>query len=256
MVLSLSLLNADGLFDFSEWKTYDRNILQKPKGLTQESIDFQSALSSSLAKILERGNSADTTESHIDYAQQNLQIRNINLIYENEKNSLFLQKELFINKDYVDYSNGLISRYQRGDLLLGLNGFADKQQEEKIYSFGTEFGLSRFFKAYTNYYIFEEEKNDDMEFGLVFALPQYTPLGFDLSADYEKVNYTINYSPYSFFNVALTRQQYKDIDEPRTNVYFGFKLNYNESFLKQLRKGNNQLQRINRYDFFNRKRFF
>lgn len=51
-------------------------------------------------------------------------------------------------QDNYNYSGGLINRYEKDDFLFGVNGFIDKQKEQKdTKSFGTEFGYSKIYKG-------------------------------------------------------------------------------------------------------------
>lgn len=45
----------------------------------------------------------------------------------------FFKKELFVAQDNYNYSWGLINRYEKDDFLFGVNGFIDKQKEQKRY---------------------------------------------------------------------------------------------------------------------------
>ncbi|EDP3538402.1 hypothetical protein GU305_07435, partial [Campylobacter jejuni] len=135
----------------------------------------------------------------------------------------------------------------------GVNGFIDKQKEQKdTKSFGTEFGYSKFIKAYSNYYI-PNEAEKKLQLGMSFVIPTYTAFAFDISKDNDKTNYQVSYSPYSVFSLNLLRRDYsarETVDD--TVVQVGFSFNFNESFLKQFRKKDNTLEEVNRYDFLQR----
>ncbi|NDJ26846.1 hypothetical protein GW575_02580 [Campylobacter sp. MIT 19-121] len=259
LIFLCSLICADKHND--AWKKYERNITQKPHQLEEQAPNFQDSLNNSLAQVLEFGNSADQTSSNFDFNSQSFELKNMNLLYENQYGVLLFQKEFMINQEYLDYSNGLINRYQQGNILFGLNGFADRVQEKNSYSLGTELGFGSYFKAYTNYYIFDQDELNDeqkrnLQLGFAFVLPIYTPLGFDLSKDDEKVRYTLNYSPFSIFNFSLSQQKLKNpaqIDDTDTSLHFGFKLNYKENFLKQLKRDQNKLFELDQYEFYKRK---
>lgn len=252
LIFLCSLLYAES------WKSYERNVTLKPKQFQEQMPNFQDSLNNSLAQILEFGNSADKTSSNIDFNSQKFELKNMNLLYENQYGVLLFQKEFIINQEYLDYSNGLINRYQQGDMLFGINGFADRVQEKNSYSVGTEFGYSPYFRAYTNYYVFDhnelnEEQKRNLQLGLAFVLPAYTPLGFDISKDDEKLRYTLNYSPFSVFNFSLTQQKLNSNQAEDTSLHFGFKLDYKKSILKQLKKNENKLYELDQYEFYKRK---
>lgn len=237
----------------AKWLHYDKNITKKPIVFKEEG-DFEDMLNSSMSQLLEHGSAQDKTTSVVDYAAQNLKIQNINLLYEDAQSSLMFQKEIFINNDYVNYSGGLINRFALSDnVILGINGFLDKYQEQEISSYGGELGLSEYFKAYVNSYSIPKEELKNTQVGFSFVLPRYTALGLDVNADDEARNYTLNYAPYSLFNLAFTKKIYKDPLMPESNyIFFGFHLNYNQSFFKQLHPLKHY-EKVDRYDFLRRK---
>ncbi len=156
-----SLLNADELTEAlaknnnqNSWEHFDyENTKEAPK-IQEENVDFKSTFDSLLSKTLENNNGIDKTDGNLDFQNENAQVKNLSSLYEGENNSLLFQKELFVAQDNYNYSWGLINRYEKDDFLFGVNGFIDKQKEQKdTKSFGTEFGYSKFIKAYSNYYI-------------------------------------------------------------------------------------------------------
>lgn len=255
-----SLLNADELTEAlaknnnqNSWEHFDyKNTKEAPK-IQEENVDFKSTFDSLLSKTLENNNGIDKTDGNLDFQNENVQVKNLSSLYEGENNSLLFQKELFVAQNNYNYSGGLINRYEKDDFLFGVNGFIDKQKEQKdTKSFGTEFGYSKFIKAYSNYYIPNEaEKN--LQLGMSFVIPTYTAFAFDISKDNDKTNYQVSYSPYSVFSLNLLRRDYsarETVDD--TVVQVGFSFNFNESFLKQFRKKDNTLEEVNRYDFLQR----
>ena len=254
-IMLCSMLNAENSSIISNnWQKFDLNKTKKAPLIQEENIDFKDSLNQILAKALENNNGIDKTYGNLDFESENANFKNLNSIYELENSSLFFQKELFIAQNSYNYSNGLVSRYEINDFLLGLNGFFDKQKEQNSKSFGSEFAYSNFIKAYSNYYI---PDNDDknLQLGLSFILPANKNFVFDLSKDKEKINYEFSYSPYSVFSVNLTHKDFNLKENNNdTAVKFGFSFNLNESFSKQLRKKDNALQEVNRYDFLQRTR--
>ncbi|VUA74343.1 Putative periplasmic protein [Campylobacter coli] len=184
-----------------------------------------------------------------------MQIKNLNSLYEGENNSLLFQKEFYATQDSYNYSGGLINRYEKDDFLLGINGFIDGQKEQKeSKSFGAELGYYQFVKAYSNYYV-PNEADENLQFGVSFTIPSYSAFIFDISKDSEKINYQVSYSPYSVLSLKILRRDFsanEAIDD--TVLQVGFSFNFNESFVKQLRKKDNALQEVNRYDFLQRVR--
>ncbi|WP_038814412.1 inverse autotransporter beta domain-containing protein [Campylobacter jejuni] len=260
IIALFSLLNADELTEAlaknnnqNSWEHFDyKNTKEAPK-IQEENVDFKNTFDSLLSKTLENNNGIDKTDGNLDFQNENAQVKNLSSLYEGENNSLLFQKELFVAQDNYNYSGGLINRYEKDDFLFGVNGFIDKQKEQKdTKSFGTEFSYSKFIKAYSNYYISNEaEKN--LQLGMSFVIPAYTAFTFDISKDNDKTNYQVSYSPYSVFSLNLLRRDYsarETIDD--TVVQVGFSFNFNEGFLKQFRKKDNTLEEVNRYDFLQR----
>ncbi len=161
IIALFSLLNGDELTEAlaknnnqNSWEHFDyKNTKEAPK-IQEENVDFKSTFDSLLSKTLENNNGIDKTDGNLDFQNENAQVKNLSSLYEGENNSLLFQKELFVAQDNYNYSGGLINRYEKDDFLFGVNGFIDKQKEQKdTKSFGTEFGYSKFIKAYSNYYI-------------------------------------------------------------------------------------------------------
>ncbi|MBM0636681.1 inverse autotransporter beta domain-containing protein [Campylobacter sp. VicNov18] len=260
IIIFFSLLHCDELADAlaknnsrNSWKYFDYKKIKKAPQIPEENIDLQSTFDNLLSKVLENNNGIDKTDGNLDFENENAQVKNLNSLYEWENNSLLFQKELFIDQSNYNYSGGLINRYEKDDFLFGVNGFIDKQKEQKdTKSFGAEFGYSNFIKAYSNYYIPNEaEKN--LQLGVSFVIPAYTAFAFDISKDNDKINYQMSYSPYSVFSLNLLHRDYnarESIDD--TVVRLGFSFNFKEDFLKQFRKKDNALKEINRYDFLQR----
>ncbi|EKI8262071.1 inverse autotransporter beta domain-containing protein [Campylobacter coli] len=258
LILFFSLLNADELDNAlknnqNKWQKFNYQATQKAPTIKEENIDFKSALNGILSNVLENKNGIDKTDGNLDFQNENVQIKNLNSLYEGENNSLLFQKEFYATQDSYNYSGGLINRYEKDDFLLGINGFIDGQKEQKeSKSFGAELGYYQFVKAYSNYYIPNEaEKN--LQLGMSFVIPTYTAFAFDISKDNDKTNYQVSYSPYSVFSLNLLRRDYsarETVDD--TVVQVGFSFNFNESFLKQFRKKDNTLEEVNRYDFLQR----
>ncbi|WP_139897917.1 motility associated factor glycosyltransferase family protein [Campylobacter jejuni] len=210
IIALFSLLNADELTEAlaknnnqNSWEHFDyKNTKEAPK-IQEENVDFKSTFDSLLSKTLENNNGIDKTDGNLDFQNENVQVKNLSSLYEGENNSLLFQKELFVAQNNYNYSGGLINRYEKDDFLFGVNGFIDKQKEQKdTKSFGTEFGYSKFIKAYSNYYIPNEaEKN--LQLGMSFVIPTYTAFAFDISKDNDKTNYQVSYSPYSVFSIVV-----------------------------------------------------
>lgn len=254
IMIFFSLLNADITLknnNQNSWKYFDyKNIKEAPK-IQEENVDFESTLNGLLSKTLENNNGIDKTDGNLDFQNENAQVKILNSLYEGENNSLLFQKELFVAQDNYNYSGGLINRYEKDDFLFGINGFIDKQKEQKdSKSFGAEFGYSKFIKAYSNYYVPDEAKRN-LQLGMSFVIPTYTAFVFDISKDNDKTNYQVSYSPYTVLSLNLLRRDYS-VREDDTVVQVGFSFNFNESFLKQLRKKDNFLEEVNRYDFLQR----
>ncbi|EGA2487639.1 hypothetical protein H5J40_000470 [Campylobacter jejuni] len=260
IIALFSLLNGDELTEAlaknnnqNSWEHFDyKNTKEAPK-IQEENVNFKSTFDSLLSKTLENNNGIDKTDGNLDFQNENAQVKNLSSLYEGENNSLLFQKELFVAQDNYNYSGGLINRYEKDDFLFGVNGFIDKQKEQKdTKSFGTEFGYSKFIKAYSNYYI-PNEAEKKLQLGMSFVIPTYTAFTFDISKDNDKTNYQVSYSPYSVFSLNLLRRDYsarETVDD--TVVQVGFSFNFNESFLKQFRKKDNTLEEVNRYDFLQR----
>ncbi|MCW1360519.1 inverse autotransporter beta domain-containing protein [Campylobacter sp. US33a] len=240
-----------------EWIQFDRKfIFEAPQNLQDESVDFKNYLNAQFAKILENGENGEQTDSNLDFANQSLELKNLSTLYEYENNTLLFQKEIYIAEQNYNYSGGLINRYKQEDFLLGVNTFVDGQEDMQNHSFGGEFGYSKYFKTYANYYIPDDEaKQRVAEFGMSFVFPYYTPLGIDISRDFEKVDYKISYSPYSIFNLSLVHHDYNELD-PNTSVHFGFTIRYDKHLLKQLTKNDNALEEIHRYDYLKRNKYY
>lgn len=254
----ITLLFGEQKSEANQTKLY--KIPETPKPYEEQNVNFEQSLNDSLAHFLEHGGGFDDTQTSFDPASQNLQIRNLNLLYEYENLNLLLQRELVVNSQDLDYSTGLINRFELQNYMFGLNSFVDKKQEQQIYSFGTEFQANRFVKGFANYYVLDEAHDmakNKAQFGVNVALPNsFIPLDLELSADDERLDYGLTYTPFSIFNFSLTRQEFKDgFTEPYVKFNFGFHLNTYQSLHKQLKKEKNLLQKINRYDFLNDKNF-
>ncbi|HEC1844426.1 TPA: inverse autotransporter beta domain-containing protein [Campylobacter coli] len=260
LILFFSLLNADELDNAlknnqNKWQKFNYQATQKAPTIKEENIDFKSALNGILSNVLENKNGIDKTDGNLDFQNENVQIKNLNSLYEGENNSLLFQKEFYATQDSYNYSGGLINRYEKDDFLLGINGFIDGQKEQKkSKSFGAELGYYQFVKAYGNYYV-PNEADENLQFGVSFTIPSYSAFIFDISKDSEKINYQVSYSPYSVLSLKILRRDFsanEAIDD--TVLQVGFSFNFNESFVKQLRKKDNALQEVNRYDFLQRVR--
>ena len=236
------------------WTTFKFEYQDDTPGVQSESVDFQTTLNSTLSSVFEKNNGIDNTEGNLDFQNENFQMKNLTSIYESENNSLLFQKEIFVSQESYNYSGGLINRYTHEDFLLGVNGFIDKQKEENSdsSSFGGEFGYADMLKAYANYYIPQDESvENNLQLGLSFAVPTYDSVIFDISEDNEKTNYQISYKPYEVLNFNLLRSVDRQ-NESQGAIRMGFNFSLNESFFKQLKKSENKLEEINRYDFFQR----
>lgn len=259
-ILFFSLLNADELDkalknNQNKWKKFDYQATKKAPTIKEENIDFKSALNGLLSDVLENKNGIDKTDGNLDFQNENVQIKNLNSLYEGENNSLLFQKEFYAAQDSYNYSGGLINRYEKDDFLLGLNGFIDGKKEQKeSKSFGAEIGYYQFIKAYSNYYI-PNEADENLQLGVSFVIPTYSAFIFDISKDSEKTNYQVSYSPYSVFSLKLLHRDFKAKETTDDTVLqVGFSFNFDKSFLKQLKKKDNALQEVNRYDFLQRVR--
>lgn len=236
----------------TEWKLYDLNTsLFKPiNRYSGESFDFSNNTNVFLSRILESGSAADNTINTIDFNSKTVNIKNINLLYENHFSSLLFQRELFVDVNYVNYYNGLVNRFYQGDFTFGFNGFINTYQENKLYTFGSEFAYGNYFKFFTNYYDFDDKLiKDDTEIGINLRLPIYSAIGVDFVIDSEKSTQSINYSPYPIFNISLIRQDYQSELPTSTSIFLNFNINYNLSFKKHFKKNNFQFKRYNNYDF-------
>lgn len=260
IIILFSLLNSDELEDAlmknkhkNSWKHFDYQNIKKAPKIPEEDIDFKNIFNNLLSKTLENSNGIDKTDGNLDFKNENARIKNLNSLYEGENNSLLFQKEFFIAENDYNYSGGLINRYETENFLLGVNGFIDKQKEQKdIKSFGVELAYSNLIKAYSNYCI-PNEADNNLYLGVSFIIPTYTALIFDISKDNDKINYQISYSPYKVFSLNLLHRDYstpENIDD--TVIQIGFKFNFKEDFLKQFKKKDNTLKEINRYDFLQR----
>ena len=229
--------------------------LSSPQIYEPESTDFNDNLNNSLARFLEQKNGVDMTTSNLDFANESFELHNLNLLFDYKNSSFLLQRDLFVRKDSTDYSTGLINRYENNDFLFGVNSFFDEVSEKKSYSFGSEFGFSNFFKAYSNYYILEDEaQKKNLELGINFALPKNLPFEFEVSKDNEKLDYGVNYKAFSMFDVKLLQQDYKN-NPNSTNLYLNFKYDFNTGFFEQLKPERKPFEKINRYDFLRHPNF-
>ncbi|TKX31394.1 inverse autotransporter beta domain-containing protein [Campylobacter aviculae] len=260
LLISFSLLNAteleNTLVNNNHWHSFDIQSVKKPPRIQEKNLDISSGLNNLLSKALENRNGIDTTDGLLDLQNEILWLKNLNSIYESDNDSLLFQKEIFLTQNgYNYYSSGLVNRYKKDAFLFGLNGFIDRQEDQQndIKSFGAEFGYSNCIKAYGNYYILDEIEKS-FQLGVSFIDPTYSVLTFDVIKDEEKTNYQLIYSPYSIFNLSLTRRIYTNVDvDNDIVVQLGFNFNFRKSFLKQLHKQDNIFQEINRYDFLERR---
>lgn len=222
----------------------------------EEGVDFQVALNSTLSSVFEKNNGIDQTEGNLDFQNENFQMKNLTSLYEGENDSLLFQKEIFVSQESYNYSGGLINRYMHENFLFGVNGFIDKHKEENSdsSSWGGEFGYADTLKAYTNYYMPQDQSADNnLQLGLSFIVPSYKSVFFDVSRDNEKINYQITYKPYRVLNFNFLQSQYKESGSQNA-VRVGFNFSLNESFLEQLKEDESKFEEINRYDFFQRNR--
>ncbi|HDZ5085899.1 TPA: inverse autotransporter beta domain-containing protein [Campylobacter jejuni] len=259
IMVFFSLLNADELKEAlsknnnqNSWEHFDYKNTKEVSRIQEENVDFKSTFSNLLSKTLENNNGIDKTNGNLDFQKKNVQVKNLNSLYEGEDNSLLFQKELFVAQDNYNYSGGLINRYKKDNFLFGVNGFINKQKEQKdTKSFGTEFRYSKFIKTYSNYYM-PNKAEKKLQLGMSFVIPTYTAFIFNISKDNDKTNYQASYSPYSMFSLNLLHRDYNTRETVDDVVQVRFSFNFNESFLKQFRKKDNTLEEINRYDFLQR----
>ncbi len=239
----------------TEYHTYDLNtsIFSPVKSNEANTFDISNNTNIFLSSILERGTGADNTVNFIDFNNQSINIKNINLLYSNEYSTLLFQREFFADTNFVNYYNGLINRFSYKDFTLGFNGFVNNYQENNLYTLGSEFAYGNYFKFFTNYYNFKDEfLQDDLEFGLNFTIPFYSYLNIDLIKDNTKITQSLNYNPYPIFNISLVRQRYTNAAEAlqsSTSILFNFNIFYNQSLRKQLKRNKFRFQRYNNYDF-------
>ncbi|AJC86129.1 inverse autotransporter beta-barrel domain-containing protein [Campylobacter sp. RM16704] len=229
---------------------------QKPKEYQVQNIDFNSYASKSLGQILNLS-SKDKTEANIDFNAINVNIKNINSIFDYENISLLLEKQARIGQLEQFYSIGVINRYEFDEFNLGFNYFND--QYKKIYtknSFGMELQFSQYFKAYANHCnVKDSDLDDNIEVGIVFDLPYLNTLNINSNIKELQNQYNITYSPISILDLSLNYQDEKNNTKDQTAMWVRFRLNYEQSISKQFynsfyRKSN--IGKFNRYDFATR----
>ncbi|TKX32112.1 inverse autotransporter beta domain-containing protein [Campylobacter estrildidarum] len=253
-LLSSNILENTSINNQQTWHKFDFLSIKVPPKIQEKNLDITSALNKLFSRTLENENGIDVTDGVLDLQNENIRLKNLSSIYEAENDSLLFQKELFIAQEGYNYSSGLINRYKKNAFLFGINGFIDKQEEQKdARSFGAELGYSSFVKAYANYYILDETEKS-FQLGVSFIDPTYSVFTLDVIRDEEKTNYQLIYSPYSILNFSLTQRVFNANIDANNDivVQLGFNFNFRKSFLKQLHKQDNIFQEINRYDFLER----
>ena len=249
-----AFLNAEQS-KYSTWRHFNSNPTKEIPKTQEQEFDFKKSLNDIIANTFENNNGIDQSDSNVDLANENIQLKNLKSLYEGENNSLLFQRELFLTQNSYNYSAALVHRYEKDNILFGVNSFFDKQSEQKDdKSFGAEFAYTHFMKAYSNYYMPNLAKNN-LHFGVSFVIPAYNAFTFDVSKDSDKVSYKSSYSPYSVLSFDVMHRDYTTNETLNdTLVQIGFSFNFNESFFKQLKKKENALEEVNRYDFLQRVR--
>ncbi|EAL2389167.1 hypothetical protein HTZ32_000375, partial [Campylobacter coli] len=87
LILFFSLLNADELDNAlknnqNKWQKFNYQATQKAPTIKEENIDFKSALNGILSNVLENKNGIDKTDGNLDFQNENVQIKNLNSLYE------------------------------------------------------------------------------------------------------------------------------------------------------------------------------
>ena len=241
-------------FVFSHAYDLNTSIFRPIKNPSFGSFDPINSTNIFLANILESGKEGDNTENFIDLNSKSINIKNINLLYSNEYSSLLFQREFFVNENYLNYYNGLVNRFHYKDLTLGFNAFTNRHERQGLYNFGGEFLYGNYFKFFTNYYTFDNEfLEDDLEVGLNFTLPFYSYINIDLIKDNTKFTQSLNFNPYSLFNISLNRQMSLNTLEPREesfSIFLNFNFFYTQSIRKHFKKNSLEFKRYNNYNFF------
>lgn len=253
--LEESLAKSDeNIAKIKEDKVSKQVFFSKPQEYKSESVDFNTFTSNTFASMLNLS-SYDKTEANIDFNTLNLNIKSLNRLLEYKNSTLLFEKQARISQDEQAYSVGIINRYEIDKINFGINAFSDQYNLSSKRSFGAEVQFSDFIKAYANYYDYKENDSDDSkEFGFLIDLPYLNIFNINTNVKQTQNQYNISYSPFSILDLSLNYQDDK-INKDQSSAWIKFKLNYEESLMKQFYNSwynQKNIDKFDKYDFVNR----